>query len=190
MKRAAVIAAGRAAIRRAAGRGIALLALALVPGAALACSPGEFTPSPVPVPGANCALRIDLSPYDSVQLGDAIRTPGGLILQPVGEGNGCYSRTNLLVHDCAAGQVMVIGTEHFDLMRAMEQGPEGRQTGLERIRDAALAAGGPRDLAGFAALSQSEGYGTPVMMRPDQSLRFGNRTLPVACACREARRSG
>jgi hypothetical protein len=168
--------------------------VALVPGlaggAALACSPAPFTPSATPVAGPNCALRIDLNEYDIVALGPATRTPSGLIVQELSDGNACYTRFNLVVHDCAAGQVMVIGTEHFDLMRAMEQNPEGRPTGLERIRDAGLAAGGPRDLAGFAALSQAEGYGTPATLRPNQSLRFGDRTLPLSCACREAGRGG
>lgn len=157
---------------------------------ALACSPGFITPSAVPVAGPNCALRLDLDETDSVSLGETVRTPAGLIVQTLSNGNGCYARFNLLVHDCATGQVMVIGTERFDLMSTLDQRGPPPQTGLERIRARALTAGGPQDLAGFAALSASEGYGDPVVMRTNQSLRFGNRTLPVACACQTAARGG
>jgi hypothetical protein len=162
------------------------VASALFAGPALACSPGIFTPSAVPVAGPNCALRIDLNEVDSVHLGEATATPAGLILQPLSDGNGCYARFNLLVHDCSAGQVLVIGTEHFNLMADAGNAP----TGLERIRDAALASDGPRDLPGFAALSEAGGYGTPLTLHTSQSLRFGTQTLPVACACREAAQRG
>jgi hypothetical protein len=165
---------------------LATVAALLAPGIGHACSPAIQTPSPVPVQGPNCALRLDLNEIDSVFLGEATRIEGGLILQALSDGNGCYARYNLVVHDCAAGQVMVIGTEHFNLMDDMDNGP----TGLERIREAALAPSGPRDLAAFAVLSEAEGYGTPVTMRPNQSLRFGTESLPVACACRTAAQGG
>lgn len=158
----------------------------LAPGAALACSPAIREPSPVPVQGPNCAYGFDLDEIDGVSLGGAERAPSGLLVQALRDGNGCYSRLNLVVHDCAAGQVMVIGTEHFDLMAAMERGP-AYSPPIEAIRDGAIS-GELATLADLAAASAAQGYGTPLVLRPDQSLQFGGQTLPLSCACREARR--
>jgi len=177
-------------------RAAAILALAMVaaamPAAASACSPAVRPPSPVPVRGPDCALSVDLNEIDTASLGSAVALGGGLVLQPLIDGNGCYNRQNLLVHDCTAGQVMVIGTEHFALMEAMGRDPD-HVHGLERIRVAALAArdaGETRTLDDFAAMSRAEGYGEPLVIATRQALQFGDRRLPLDCACRMARRGG
>lgn len=159
---------------------------------ALACSPALFDPAPYPVPGANCALRIDLNEIDQVHLGEAEPLGGGLILQALSEGNGCYARFHLLVHDCGRAQVMVIGAERFNLMEAMGRDPNQRP-GLEIIREGALAARDRGQVPGFddfAAQSRAQGYGTPQVLRVNQSLRFDRHRLPLGCACREARADG
>lgn len=167
-------------------RHLILALFMLAPGAALACSPAIREPSPVPTQGPNCAYGFDLNEIDAVSLGGAERTPSGLFVQALRDGNGCYSRLNLVVHDCAAGQVMVIGTENFSLMDAMERGPDYRPP-IEAIRDGAIA-GELATLADLSVASEAQGYGTPLVLRPDQSLQFEGQTLPLSCACREAGR--
>lgn len=162
--------------------------LAGLPTGGLACSPAIREPSPVPVQGPNCAYGFDLDEIDGVSLGEAARAPSGLLVQALRDGNGCYSRLNLVVHDCAAGQVMVIGTEHFDLMQAMERGP-AHNPPIEAIRDGAIS-GELATLADLAAASAAQGYGTPLVLRTDQSLRYDRQTLPLSCACRTARGGG
>ena len=164
-----------------------LVLVALAPRLALACSPAYATPSPVPVQGPDCALTIDLNETDSASLGAAVRLGQGMLLQPLNEGNGCYNVQHLLVHDCAQRRVMVIGAEHFDMMASLSGDPGMAASGLDLIRDAALSAreaGRPLDMDGFAALSQTHGYGAPQMLRTSQSLRFGRHTMPLSCACR------
>jgi len=166
------------------------VALALASGPALACSPMIRDPAPRPVAGPDCALTIDLDQTDSVSLGAALPLAAGMFLQPLSDGNGCHNRQNLLVHDCAAGRVMVIGTERFDLMDTLGRGP-GRPSGLEVIRDRALAAraaGRTTTLDEFAAQSRAQGYGTPLVLATGQRLQYGNRRLPLDCACRTAGR--
>jgi hypothetical protein len=169
-------------------RHLIMAALLLLPGAALACSPAIRAPSPVPTQGPHCAYSMDLNEIDTVILGGAERAPSGLILQALSDGNGCYARFNLVVHDCAAGQVMVIGTEHFSLMDAAGQDPEVRP-GIEIIREAAMA-GELATLADLTAASEARGYGVPLVLRPNQSLQFEGQSLPLSCACREAGRGG
>ncbi len=162
----------------------ATLAFALSGAPVLACSPALIEPSAVPIQGPGCAYVIHLNEIDAVHLGEAVRAPGGLILQALSEGNGCYARFHLIAHDCAAAQVMVIGAENFSLMEAMGRDPSWRP-GIELIREDALAAPGGT-LADLRAASLAEGYGEPQVLRPADSLRFGAQTLPLACACREA----
>lgn len=166
---------------------VLMAAQALAATAALACSPSYFTPSPVPVQGPDCALTIDLNETDTASLGAAVRLGQGMFLQPLSEGNGCYNSQHLLVHDCAQGRVMVIGVERFDMMASLSGGPGRAGSGLDRIRDAALAArdaGRPLRMDRLTALSHAEGYGAPQMLRTSQSLRFGSHTMPLSCACR------
>jgi len=169
-----------------------VLAVVLAGGPVLACSPMIIEPASEPRRGPDCALAFDLDETDIVSLGSAVPLSAGMFLQPLSDGNGCYNRQNLLVHDCNAGRVMVIGTEHFSLMESMERGP-GRISGLEVIRDLALAAhaaGRTQSLDDFAAQSRAQGYGTPLVVATTQRLQYGNRRLPLDCACRTARRSG
>jgi hypothetical protein len=166
----------------------AALVLMLGASPALACSPAFIEPSPFPVQGPGCAFSIDLNQTDSVNLGPTARLANGLILQALSEGNGCYSRNHLIVHDCAARAVMVIGAEHFSLMEAMGREAE-ELSGLEIIRETALAAstaGRPLAPEDFTTLSRAQGYGAPQMLRPTDSLRFDRQTVPLGCACRTA----
>ena len=163
----------------------ALAVVAILPRPALACSPAIVTPSPVPVQGPDCALRIDMDEINAASLGAAVALGDGFLMQPLSEGNACYNRQYLLFHDCAARQVMVIGAEDHDVMLAHEA--QGAGSGLERIRETALRvrdAGQRLDMDGLAALSRAEGFGAPQVLRTSQSLRFGGHTMPLSCACR------
>jgi hypothetical protein len=152
--------------------------LALMPVAALACSPAIVSPAPHPVRGEGCALRIDLDAVDAVFLSAVQPLSPSLSIQNLTEGNGCYARLNLVVHDCAARAVMIIGTEHFSLMDA----EPGSSSPLDDLRTAALADGNA-DLARMAALSEQAGFGAPLQLRPDQALQFGRHRLPLGCVC-------
>ena len=170
---------------------VILLALlvtgAAAPRIALACSPTIFTPSPVPVQGPACALSVDVNDQQIASLGAATRLSQGMFLQVLDEGSGCHYVQHLVVHDCARDQVMIIGAERWALMQMLEDESDEAESGLDRIRDAALAArdaGRPLDMDGFVALSHAHGYGAPQVLRTNQSLRFGRQTMPLSCACR------
>jgi hypothetical protein len=154
------------------------LAPAVVPAVAQACSPAMRTPAAQPVRGDACALRIDLDEVNVVSLSAAQGFGAGLSIQKLTQGNACDAALNLVVHDCAAGAVLIIGTEHFALMEAADGAPSP----LDDLRRRALADTGA-DLARVAALSEQAGFGAPLQLRPDQALQFGRHRLPLGCVC-------
>jgi hypothetical protein len=173
-----------AAVRAVGLAGATLAASVAGTAAALACSPAFRTASVVPQQGPGCTYAVDLDAAANVSLGQTHATPSGLILQPLGRGNGCHSSTDLVVHDCRARQVMIIGTEHFVLMEDFDRDPLDRPR-LEVIHDAAMS-GELATLADFDAASRAQGFGAPLVLRPEQSLDFQGRRVPLSCACREA----
>lgn len=177
MRRAALIAAG----------------LGLLAGPGLACSPAPFqTPVGAVVEGPGCGMEMALGAFDAVRLGAAERLRGGLSMQALSEGNGCYARLSLVVHDCTAGRVAVIGPETFDLMASLGQDPAA-MTGLESIHNRALDAlksGSVQTLDDFTALSRAQGLGEPQMLGTTESLHFGGQSVPLSCACATARDGG
>lgn len=166
------------------------LGLAAAP--ALACSPAPASPVGVPAEGPGCGYQIALSPFDSVHLGAAERLRGGLSLQALSRGNGCYAQLSLVVLDCAAGRAAVIGPEAFDLMASLGQDP-GAMTALESIHNRALDAlksGSVQTLDDFIALSRAQGLGEPQMLGTTEGLHFDGQSVPLSCACATARDGG
>lgn len=152
--------------------------LALAPAVSQACSPVIVTPAAQPQRGEGCAIRMDLDATNAVRLSAVQPLGARLSIQTLTEGNACDARLNLVVHDCAAREVMIIGTEHFALMEAVPGAPSP----LDDLLATAFAEGSP-DLARMATLSEQAGFGAPLRLRPDQALQFGRHRLPLSCVC-------
>ena len=155
------------------------LALALIaflnPAAALACSPMPFTPSEMPVIGADCAFTSYLTEYRAVGLSEITVSAGGLYRQDIFDGNACYWEANLLIQDCAAGRMLVIGPDMRDLMH------EPRTTGIDRI--VARMDTEELDLDQITELARAEGYETRLRLRTGARLSVNGHGLPTRCGC-------
>lgn len=147
----------------------------LAPSAALACSPAPFTPSAMPVVGEACEFTTYLTEYRAVGLSAITTTAGGLYRQDIFDGNACYWELDLLIQDCAAGQMLVIGPDHRDLMT------EPRNTGIDRIT--ARIDAEALTLDQIEALAVAEGYETHLRLAAGTRLSVNGDGLPTRCAC-------
>jgi len=150
-------------------------ALAVLPVAALACSPAPLAVGRTAIPGEECTLNWAVGEYRLIALGKLDRLPGGSALQFALDGNACHGSERLVVHDCAAGKTVVIGPEPYDMMDLQDD------TGLQRIADALRDGGGGAQRA--VELALAEGYDRPESLAPDGTLSFRDRSLPATCAC-------
>ena len=153
---------------------LALIA-SLLPAAALACSPAPFTPSAMPVVGEACEFTTFLGEYRAVGLSAITATAGGLYLQDIFDGNACYWEADLLIQDCAAGQMLVIGPDMRDLMH------EPRETGIDRIT--ARVEAEALTLDQIEAMARAEGYETHLRLAAGARLSVNGDGLPTRCAC-------
>ncbi|MCL4187330.1 MAG: hypothetical protein KJZ85_06945 [Rhodobacteraceae bacterium] len=157
-------------------------ALALAPGAGLACSPVPFTPAPGPVAGGGCSVVFYLTEIRAVGLGPAKDLGQGLVMQDIFDGNACYWEANLIVLDCAARRALVIGHDDRALMA------EPRETGIDRIAAdlaAAAAAGRAPVLDDIAAAAAAEGYATRLALQLDRerNIEVNGQRIAIDCAC-------
>lgn len=150
-------------------------ALTLAAAPALACSPMPFTPSEMPEVGEACAFVTYLTEYRAVGLSEILVTAGGLYRQDIFDGNGCYWEANLLIQDCAAGQMLVIGPDMRDLMH------EPRETGIDRI--VARIDVESLTLDQIADLARSEDYETRLRLDAGARLSVNGQGLPTRCGC-------
>ena len=151
------------------------LAALMAPGAALACSPVLFTPSETPVYGEGCQIVTYVDEIRAVGLSEVVNPGHGLVRQDIFDGNGCYWEADLLVQDCAAGQMLVIGPDNRDLMS------EPQQTGIDRLV-AAMDAGGVT-LDQLEAMARAEGYAATLRLATGTRLSVNGHGVPSNCAC-------
>lgn len=156
-------------------RKLLALCLLLSPGASLACSPVPFTPSAMPVLGEACEFTTFLGEYRAVGLSAITATAGGFYRQDIFDGNACYWEADLLIQDCAAGQMLVIGPDMRDLMH------EPRETGIDRIT--ARIDAEALTLDQIEALAVAEGYETHLRLAAGTRLSVNGDGLPTRCAC-------
>ncbi len=144
-------------------------------GVAQACSPVGFTPSEMPEVGEACAFTTYLTETRAVGLSEITVTAGGLYRQDIFDGNGCYWEANLLIQDCAAGQMLVIGPDMRDLMH------EPIETGIDWI----VARIDVEDLSldQIADLARREGYETRLRLAAGARLSVNGQGLPTRCGC-------
>ncbi|NKX44355.1 hypothetical protein [Roseicyclus persicicus] len=146
--------------------------------AALACMPVPLEVTAGPVAGEGCSQSQVLDEYRAVGLSSVTAAAGGLLMQDIYDGNACYLEANLLVIDCAAGQMLVIGPDQ----RSLETEP--RETGIDRIA-AWLGTEGPAP--GFdeiAARAMREGYDAPLRAAAGARLSINGAGVDTTCACR------
>jgi len=165
-------------------RAVLLALLTLVPVPALACSPVLFTPSETPVYGERCAIVTHVDPIRAVGLSSLTDLGQGLAYQDIFDGNACYWEANLLVHDCSAGEILVIGEDNRALMT------EPRETGIDRIVEAMQSAGTPMTLDALSAMAEAEGYATRLRLTAGTRLSVNGHGVPTNCACDTLRREG
>jgi hypothetical protein len=156
-----------------------LLSAALVALAApaLACMPAPMTPTAGPVAGEGCSQSHVLTEIRAVGLSPMQVLAGGLVLQDLYDGNGCYWEANLVVTDCAAGQMLVIGPDARDLQT------EPRQTGIDRIAAWLEGQGAGVDLTAVAARAVQEGYAAPLQAAVGARLSINGAGVATGCAC-------
>lgn len=165
-------------------RAVLLSLLTLAPVPALACSPVLFTPSETPVYGERCAIVTHVDPIRAVGLSALTDLGRGFAFQDVFDGNACYWEANLLVHDCASGEMLVIGEDDRALMT------EPRQTGIDRITEAMQSAGATLSLDALSAMAEAEGYATRLRVPAGTRLSVNGHGVPTSCACDTLRREG
>ncbi|MCC5954951.1 MAG: hypothetical protein JJU07_02535 [Natronohydrobacter sp.] len=155
---------------------------ALSAASALACMPSEKPLEP-DVRGPDCAFAMDVSRISTVSLSSAEPLGERRYLQTLSDGQVCEGSKNLVVHDCAAGKMLIIGTEFYHAF-AM---PREDDRHIHKVREAALKVrdqGIVPDFAMITSLSQAEGFGEPKVLRINQRLQFERRTLRLDCVCR------
>gem|GEM_PF-6824521 len=140
-----------------------------------ACSPVLFTPSQMPEVGEDCAFVTYLTEIRAVGLSSITVTAGGLYRQDIFDGNACYWESDLLVQDCAAGQMLVIGQDDRSLMQ------EPRETGIDRI--VARIDAEALTLDQIEALARAEGYETRLRLAAGARLSVNGEGLPTRCGC-------
>lgn len=153
---------------------------ALAPGgAALACSIIDFTPSDGPVRGAACSHTYYVSTSRAVGLSEASDLGGGLVVQHATDGNACYREWNIVLHDCTAREVLVIGPARADY----PWDPEPPMFALFERIEAAAAAGRPLSLDALAGLASAAGYGNALRVPVGTRLSINGYQVPSDCAC-------
>lgn len=155
-------------------------ALALAPAAARACSPVPFTPSATPERGEACAYYRYLTEIRAVGLSPATDLGGGFVLQHATDGNACYHEWNLVLYDCTAGELAVIGPARDDYF------PENSGAPMRAVYDrleAEAAAGHPMSLDAASELGHAQGFGAALRVRAGTRLAINGYTVPTDCAC-------
>lgn len=151
--------------------------LAMLGAPVLACMPVLMVPTAAPVPGEGCSQSHVLTEIRAVGLSPMQDLGNGLIVQDIYDGNACYWEANLLVHDCAAGQMLVIGPD----ARSLDTEP--RQTGIDRIAAWMAAEAASPGLQAVAARAGQEGYGAPLQAAVGARLSINGAGLATGCAC-------
>ena len=162
------------------GRGLLGAALLTIfgAGAALACSPALQGPSRVPELGENCARSYRLTEVDSVSLGQVKDFGGGLIAQPLAEGNGCSFEGWYVVQDCNTGQGLLIGPERVNLL----EGP--KPSAIQALEKRLAATRSVLTLTQVAEAARAFEKRTP--LDKGSALKFGEVRMPLDCGCKSA----
>ena len=153
--------------------------LLLTPGAALACSIVEYTPSNGPVREASCAYTYYVDTARAVGLSEASDLGGGIVMQHATDGNACYYEWNIVLHDCTAREVLVIGPARADY----PLDPLPPMFGIAERIEAAAEAGRPPNLETLAGMAAAVGYGHGLRVPVGTRLSINGYTVPSDCAC-------
>ena len=160
------------------------VALTLSAGLAEACSATAGVPSNVPVHGSACSVSTQVEEYRSVRLTRATDLGRGFVRQNITDGGGCGYENNLIVHDCGADRLLVVGWEMFDVMDSLT--PNSPQPALERITDRidqAAQGGSPLTLSAIAGLARSERLPTALELAGGTRVSINGHGVSTSCAC-------
>jgi hypothetical protein len=167
-------------LRRMIRLGVAALVLGIQSVPAIACSIVDMTPSDQPMRGANCSYYHIATTIRAVGLSEAVDLGGGFVIQHATDGNACYREWNIVVHDCNARSLVVVGPARDDY------GPEQAEVPMydifNRIESDA-AAGHPMSLAALTSLADSYGYAGTLRTAVGTRLSINGYNVPSDCAC-------
>lgn len=163
-------------LRRAVAGGALAFAL---PGAALACNIVPIVPSATPERRANCSYTHLVSEIRAVRLSEAVDLGGGFVLQYALDGNACYHERNIVLHDCAARDLVVVGPERADY----PWDPEPPMFDIQERIQTEAEAGQPMTLTALTELAQSHGYADTLRVSVGTRLSINGYSVPSNCAC-------
>jgi hypothetical protein len=139
-----------------------------------------MTPSPQPVQGAGCSYYHILTESRSVGLSEAVDLGSGLVLHHATDGNACYREWNLVLHDCTARELVVVGPDRADYLPA--DSGASMYALFARI-EAEAAAGRPMTLDALTDAAVASGYAPPLRVPVGTTLSINGHRVPTACAC-------
>lgn len=156
------------------------LTLVLTPAVARACSPVLFTPSAIPERGEACSYYRYLTEIRAVGLSTASDLGGGYVIQHATDGNACYHEWNIVLFDCTARELAVIGPARDDYF------PENSGAPMRAVYDrleAEAAAGHPMSLDAASDLGRAQGFGAALRVPVGTRLAINGYNVPTDCAC-------